>query len=89
MGVKPAAIVYKASGKQRSLNIAGVGEMEISAIQRQNGADVTIKHHPFTPAPGFPAVVGRSSRLNYRDHGFNVEISQKNGFYSPFAYQPA
>ncbi len=89
LGVKPAAITYTAKGKQRSLNIAGIGEMEIAAIEGQNGADVTINNHPFTPVPGFAAVVGRSSRLNYKDHGFSVEISQKNGFYSPFAYQPA
>jgi hypothetical protein len=89
LGVKPAAIDYKAKGKQRSLSIAGVGDMEIAAIEGQNGAEVTINHHPFTPVPGFPAVVGRSSRLNYHDYGFKVEISEKNGFYSPFAYQPA
>jgi hypothetical protein len=89
LGMKPAAIDYKAIGKQRSLNIAGVADMEIAAIEGQNGADVTIHHHPFTPVPGFPAVVSRSSKLNYHDHGFKVEISQKNGFYSPFAYQPA
>jgi hypothetical protein len=89
LGVKPAAIEYKANGKQRSMSIAGVGDMEITAIEGQNGADVTINNQPFTPVPGFPAVVARSSRLNYQDYGFNVEISQKNGFYSPFAYQPA
>ncbi|MEY4730021.1 MAG: hypothetical protein RL020_1179 [Pseudomonadota bacterium] len=89
MGVKSAAITYKINGKQRSLNIAGIADMEITAIEGQNGADVTISNHPFTPVPGFPSVVGRSSRLQYQDHGFNVEISQKNGFYSPFAYQPA
>jgi hypothetical protein len=89
LGIKPAAIDYKAIGKQRSLNIEGVGDMEIAAIEGQNGADVILHHHPFTPVPGFPAVVSRSSKLNYHDHGFKVEISQKNGFYSPFAYQPA
>ncbi|MGB8855747.1 MAG: DUF1326 domain-containing protein [Burkholderiales bacterium] len=89
MGVKSAAIDYKVNGKQRSVNIAGIADMEIAAMEGQNGADITISNHPLTPVPGFPAVVARSTRLNYRDHGFQLEISQKNGFYSPFAYQPA
>jgi hypothetical protein len=89
LAVKPAAIDYMVNGKQRSLSIAAVGDMESAATERQNGADASIINHPFTPVPGFPALVCRSSRLNYRDHGFNIEISQKNGFYSPFAYQPA
>jgi hypothetical protein len=89
LGVKPVAIDYKIKGKQRSLTILGVGDMDIAAIEGQNGADVTISNHPFTPVPGFAAVVGRSSQMHYHHHGFNVEISQKNGFYSPFAYQPA
>jgi len=25
--------------------------------------------------------------LSYRDHGLHWEISEKNGFFSPFAYQ--
>lgn len=89
MGVKPAAIDYKVTGRQRSVKIGGVADMEIAAMDGQNGADITISNHLLTPVPGFPAVVARSTRLNYHDHGFQLEISQKNGFYSPFAYQPA
>jgi hypothetical protein len=32
-------------------------------------------------------VVARSSRLDYRDHGMNWELSNRNGFFSPFTYQ--
>ena len=61
--------------------------MEIEALEGQGGQEVTLSNIPFTAVPGFPTVVGRSKHLKYRDHGFDLEISQKNGFYSPFAYQ--
>jgi hypothetical protein len=44
--------------------------------------------HPLCIAPGHPAVVGRSKQLSYHDHGLDWELSEKNGFFSPFAYQP-
>jgi len=52
----------------------------------QAGGDVTISNHPFTPVPGFAAVIGKSKRFRFTDHGFSREISDRNGFYSPFAY---
>lgn len=88
LGVRTAAIDYKSDGKRRSVKIGGLAEMEIEALVGQNNEDVTLHNIPFTAVPGFPAVVARSKRLMYRDHGFDVEISQKNGCYSPFAYQP-
>lgn len=87
LGVKAVAIEFRANGKTRSLQIPKIAEMEIEAIAGQGGADVTVANVPFTPVPGYPAVVGHSKRLSYRDHGYNIEVSQKNGFYSPFAYQ--
>jgi hypothetical protein len=87
MGVRTAAIDFRAEGKRRSLTIAGVGEMEIEALAGQNGSDVTLSNHPFTPVPGFAAVVGKSKRFRYKDHGFDREVAERNGFYSPFAYR--
>lgn len=87
MGVKPAPIQYSASGKQRSLRIPDITEVEIEALQGQGGELVTINNHPFTPVPGQPAVVATSKRLNVNDYGISLDISGKNGFYSAFAYQ--
>jgi hypothetical protein len=87
MGVKPAPIQYSASGKQRSLRIPSITEVEIEALQGQGGELVTINNHPFTPVPGQPAVVSTSKRLNVNDYGISLDISGKNGFYSAFAYQ--
>jgi hypothetical protein len=87
LGVKSAAIDYRLDGKQRSLTIPQVAQMDIEAIPGQGGDDVTLTRIPFTPVPGYPTVVCRSKRLSFHDHGFDVEISKKNGFYSPFSYQ--
>ena len=87
MGVKPVPIEYTANGKQRSLRIPQIAECEIEALEGQGGALVTIENHPFTPVPGHPAVVSTSKKLKFTDHGFAINVSGKNGFYSAFAYQ--
>jgi hypothetical protein len=87
MGVRPAAIEYKADGKRRSVRVDDVADAAIEALAGQDGGDVTIANHPFTPVPGFAAVIGKSSRMTYADHGYKLELSDRNGFYSPFAYQ--
>lgn len=87
MGVKAVPIQYSAHGKTRSLRIPDLAEVDIEAMEGQGGSLVTINHHPFTPVPGQSAVVSTSKRLNIHDHGISLEISGKNGFYSPFAYQ--
>lgn len=87
LGVRSAAIDYRLDGKQRSLTIPQVAQMEIEAMTGQGGEDVTLSGIPFTPVPGYPTVACRSKRLSFHDHGFDLEISRKNGFYSPFSYQ--
>ena len=47
---------------------------------------MTINNHPFTAVPGYPAVVSKSTKVTFTDHGLDWQISDKNGFYSPFAY---
>ncbi len=87
LGVNSVAIDYRAEGKKRSLRIPNVAEAEIEAIAGQGGAEITISNHPLCIAPGQPAVVAKSKQLSYHDHGFQWAVSEKNGFYSPFAYQ--
>lgn len=87
LGVKSVPINYQAVGKRRSLQIANVAVAEIEALQGQGGADVLISNHPMTVVPEQPAVVAKSKRLSYNDYGLKWEVSEKNGFYSAFAYQ--
>lgn len=87
LGVTSVAIDYQANGKNRSINIAGIAEAEIEAMEGQGGAEITVENHPLCIAPGYPAVTAKSKKLSYQDHGLNWDISEKNGFFSPFAYQ--
>jgi hypothetical protein len=87
LGVTPKKIGFRAEGKRRALTIDGVAEAEIEALAGQGGKDVTLDGHPFTPVPGFPAVVSRSTKANYRDHGLTLQVTGKSGFFSPFQYQ--
>ena len=52
-----------------------------------DGSEITIHNHPLCVAAGFPAVVARSKAASFHDLGLNLEVSEKNGFYSKFAYQ--
>jgi hypothetical protein len=87
LGVKSVAIDYQEKGQKRSIKIADIAEAEIEANEGQGGAEITIENHPLCIAPGYPAVVAKSSKLTYQDHGFKWEISEKTGFFSPFTYQ--
>ena len=87
LGVASVRIDYQASGRKRSLSIPDIVSAEIEAIEGQGGGDVTVSGHPLCVAPGEPAVVAKSKRLDYNDHAMTWSISERNGFYSPFAYQ--
>jgi hypothetical protein len=87
LGVKCVPIDYRADGKRRSLKIEGVAEAEIEALSGANGAAVTINDHPLAIAPGYAATVATSKKLDYHDYGLHWEVSERNGLFSPFAYQ--
>ncbi len=90
LGVKNAGIEFQIDGKRRSLRIANVvAEIEIEAVRGADGGDVALHNPPLCIAPGFPAVVARSKRAWFSDFDLKLEVSEKNGFYSPFAYQSA
>jgi hypothetical protein len=89
LGVKAAPIEYRSEGKRRSLRLGAVADAEIEGLSGQDGSDVTIASHPFTAVPGFPAVVAKSKQMRFSDYGLEWEVSNKNGFFSPFAYQSA
>src|SRR5680860_83803 len=87
LGITSTAIAFEADGRRRSLRIGDVGTVQIEGIDGQQGDPVTVSGHPLCIAPGYPAEVARSTELRYHDHGLDWELSEKNGFCSPFAYQ--
>jgi hypothetical protein len=88
VGVRSVPIEYRGEGKQRSVRVGNVADAAIEAIGGPAG-DVTVSGHPLAIAPGFSAVVARSEKLRYQDHGYSWEISKRNGFYSAFQYTNA
>jgi hypothetical protein len=89
LGVKAAPIEYCSEGKRRSMRLGNFAEAEIEGLPGQEGGDVTVAGVPFTPVPGFPAVVAKSKQMRFSDYDLKWEVSNKNGFFSPFAYQSA
>ncbi len=88
LGVSSQPMTYAAEGRRRSLKIDGVANAEIEALATgQGGAEITVENHPLCIAPGYRAVVSKSTHASYQDHGFDWQFSDKNGFYSPFMYQ--
>jgi hypothetical protein len=87
LGVKSAPIEIVAEGNRRRMSVAGVAEAEIQAIAGGGGADVSISNHPLGIAPGFPSVVSKSERLEYRDYGMQWNLSARSGQFSPFEYR--
>jgi len=87
MGVSSADIEYKSQGKDRSVNIKGVGHMDIRGLDGMGGADVTITNNALGVVPDEPTVVAKSSSLTYQDYGMDWNLSGKNGYYSGFTYK--
>ncbi len=87
LGIKSAAIEFRSEGRRRGLKIGTVGEMAIEAVPGAGGAEVEISNVPFCVVPGIPAVAARSMRLGFHDYGYKWEVTDRNGFYSAFAYQ--
>ena len=89
LGVKPVRIEFSLKGKERSMRIPGIADMEVAAMKGAGGEDIVLENIPFTAVPNQRTVVAKSKKLSYHDHGLDWNVSEKNGFYSPFAYKGA
>ena len=86
LGAGPASITFETAGKRRSMTIAGIADVAITATSGQGDGEITVEGHPLAISPGFAAVVSRSEKLTYDDHGMRWNLAEKNGLYSPFEY---
>jgi len=89
LGAKTAPIEYHAEGKRRSMSVGEIAAAEIEGIPGQDGSDVTVASAPFAAVPGVSFVVAKSKQARFSDYGLQWELSNKNGFFSPFTYQSA
>lgn len=87
LGVKSVPIDYRAEGRSRSVRVGNVADVAVEAVAGQGDRPVEIHNVPFTVVPDVPMVLSKSSRCRYEDYGISLDISERNGYYSPFAYR--
>lgn len=87
-GVRSVPITFHSEGRKRSIRVGEVALADIEAIDGPDGRDTVIHNPPLNLSPGEPLVVARSKRYHFADYGMSIEISNRNGFYAPFAYAP-
>lgn len=87
LGVASAPIVFGGEGATRAMRVGEVADVKITAMAGQGGARVTIANHPLAIAPGQELVAARADHLRFTDYGYEWELSESNGFFSPFTYQ--
>jgi len=88
LGAKKVRIDYQVQGNKRQLIIPGIAQAEIEGIQGIKGSDATIDNPSLCVVTSHPAVVARSSNYQYQDYDKIWKFTERNGFYSPFTYQP-
>ncbi len=88
LGVKKVKIDYRENGNKRELTIPDIAQAEIESIQGIGGGDSTVNNPPLCVVPSHPAVVAKSNRYQYQDYDKHWQFTERNGFYSPFIYQP-
>jgi len=86
VGVTVAPISFDGAGASRAMRVGDMADVRITALAGQGGEQVTIANHPLAVAPGQQLVAARADNLRYTDHGYEWELSQTNGFFSPFTY---
>lgn len=86
LAVESLPIHFEIEQGRRHLKLGQSAETEITALEGQEGAEVTIRNHPLAVAPGETLVVAKSQSLLHQSHGINLDLSERTAFYSPFAY---
>ncbi len=86
LAVEHLPIQFEVEKGRRHLKLGQSANTEITALEGQNGAEVTIHNHPLAIAPGESLVVAKSQSLLHRAYGINVDLSERSASYSPFAY---
>lgn len=88
-GIRSVPIKFEVNGRKRSLHVPSAIDITVEGIVGANkDIECTITNAPMLVAPGFAAVVSKSTRNSYNDHGMRWDNSGKNGFYSRFAHAP-
>ena len=87
-GIKRVKIDFKTQGNQRRLIFPDIAQATIESIQGIKGGDATIDNPPLCVVSSHPTVVAKSSQYQYQDYDKAWKFTERNGYYSPFTYQP-
>ncbi|NOR71791.1 MAG: DUF1326 domain-containing protein [Methylomarinum sp.] len=88
LGIQKVKIDYKEEGNKRFMSIPGIAQAEIESIKGITGAESTISNPPLCVVSSHPSTVAKSNQYQYQDYDKNWQFSERNGYYSPFTYQP-
>ena len=88
LGIKKVKIDYRAEDKKRFMSIPGIAQAEIESIQGITGAESSINNPPLCVVSSHPSTVAKSKHYQYQDFDKNWQFSERNGYNSPFVYQP-
>ncbi|MFU8788100.1 MAG: DUF1326 domain-containing protein [Methylobacter sp.] len=88
LGVTKVKIDYQAQGDSRCMTIPSIAQADIDGIQGITGGQATINNPPLCVVASHPAVVAKSKDYQYQDYGKQWQFSERNGYFSPFTYQP-
>lgn len=88
-GVRQMPIKFEVDGKRRTLQIPSAIDLTIEGLEgADKSKEVTISNLPIHAVQNIAAVVAKSTKNSYNDHGMKWDNSGKSGFYSRFAYAP-
>jgi len=88
LGIKKVKIDYQEDSNKRIMSIPDIAQAEIEAIQGFTGAKSSINNPPLCVVSSHPSTVAKSRHYQYQDFDKNWQFSDRNGYYSPFTYQP-
>lgn len=85
-GVATVPFSFETDGRRGRIQVGDVGGAEWEPIEGQGGQAVTIENHPLAVAPGYAAVVGKSKKATFEDHGIEFDVADRQTMTSPFSY---
>ncbi len=85
-GVRNVPIHFEKKGRKRALQIPNAVELRLESVKGFDGKEATLHNVPGGAVPGVDPIVATSEKYAYHDHGYDIELSKKNGYYSRFTY---
>ncbi|GED21607.1 DUF1326 domain-containing protein [Halomonas halmophila] len=89
LGVESLPMRYLIEGRHHRLDVGDVASASLTAIEGQNGGEVTLSGHPVAVAPGNSGTLACSEHVSHQGHGLDWQFGGRTAFYSAFQYEAA